>query len=154
MSHIDAVLQNLNITLPPVPKPVASYLPFVRTGNLVFVSGQIAMRDGKIQIAGPIPSAQSVEQGQKAARLCIVNALAVLKDACDGDLDRVSRIIRIGVFVQSDTDFDQQAKVANGASDLLIAIFGDAGKHARAAVGMNALPLNTTVEIELLAELK
>jgi len=158
MSAIETALQNLNITLPPAPKPVASYVPFVQTsgggGKLVFVSGQIAMRDGKVQIAGPVPSAQSVEQGQKAARLCIVNALAVLKDACGGDLGRVARIVRIGVFVQSDDGFDQQAKVANGASDLLIAVFGEAGKHARAAVGTNALPLNTCVEIELLAELK
>ena len=158
MSTIDTALKNLNITLPPAPKPVASYIPFVQIsrggGNLVFISGQIAIKDGQIQIAGPIPSAQSIEQGQQAARLCIINALAVLKDACNGDLDNVARIVRIGVFVQSDTGFDQQAKVANGASDLLIAIFGDAGKHARAAVGTNALPLNTTVEIELLAELK
>ncbi|MCL2647306.1 MAG: RidA family protein [Phycisphaerales bacterium] len=157
MSTIDTALQNLNITLPPAPKPVASYVPYVKTGNLVFVSGQIAMRDGKIQIAGPIPSAQSIEQGQQAARICLINALAVLKDACGGEgggLDRVARIVRIGVFVQSNDGFDQQAKVANGASDLLIAIFGDAGRHARAAVGTNALPLNTTVEIELLAELK
>ena len=133
MSNIDTALKNLNITLPPAPKPVASYVPYVKTGNLVFISGQITSKDGKIQIAGPIPSAQSIEQGQEAARICITNALAVLKDACDGDLDRVARIVRIGVFVQSDTGFDQQAKVANGASDLLIAIFGDVGKHARAA---------------------
>jgi enamine deaminase RidA (YjgF/YER057c/UK114 family) len=156
MSAIDTTLKSLNITLPPAPKPVASYIPFVKTGgggNLVYLSGQIATKDGKVQFAGPVPTAQSIEQGQEAAKLCIINALAVLKDACNGDLDRVARIVRIGVWVQSAPGFDQQAKVANGASDLLIAIFGDLGKHARAAVGSVALPLNTTVEVEILAEL-
>ena len=154
MGAIETALAKLEIVLPAAPKPVASYVPFVRTGNLVFVSGQIAIWDGKMQIVGAVPSVQTIEQGQAAARMCIVNALAVLKDACDGDLDRVARVVRIGVFVQSDDGFDQQAKVANGASDLLIAVFGEAGRHARAAVGTNALPLNTTVEIEMLAELK
>jgi enamine deaminase RidA (YjgF/YER057c/UK114 family) len=96
----------------------------------------------------------TVEQGAEAAKLCVINALAVLRDACGGDLDQVVRIVRVGVWVQCADGFDQQAKVANGASDLLVAVFGDAGKHARAAVGANALPLNTTVEVELLVQVK
>ena len=153
MSQIEAVLQVLNLTLPPAPKPVASYVPFVRTGNLVVVSGQLPSREGKVQFAGAVPTAVSVEQGIEAAKLCILNALSVLRDACGGNLDKVARIVRIGVFVQSVDGFDGQPKVANGASDFLVAVFGEAGKHARAAVGTNALPLNASVEVELMAEL-
>jgi enamine deaminase RidA (YjgF/YER057c/UK114 family) len=148
----------LNLTLPPAPKPVAAYVPFVRTGNLVFISGQLPSRDGKVLYTGPVPSACSPEDAKQAAQLATLNALAVLKDACGGDigggLDNVARIVRLGVFVQSDNAFPSQPAIANGASDLLLALFGDAGKHARAAVGTNALPLNATVEVELLAELK
>lgn len=154
MSQIDAALQRLNFTLPPAPKPVASYVPFVRAGNLIIISGQLPSKDGKVQFAGPIPTALSIEQGIEAAKLCTLNALAVLRDACGGNLDNVVRILRIGVFVQSADGFDAQPKVANGASDLLVAVFGDAGKHARAAVGANALPLNATVEVELMAEIR
>lgn len=154
MFAIDSALQRLNLTLPPAPKPVASYVPFVRSGNLVYVSGQLPSKEGKVQYIGAVPTAVSIEQAAEAARLCALNALAILKDACGGSLDQVARIIRIGVFVQSVNGFDGQSKVANGASDLLVAIFGDAGRHARAAVGTNALPLNAAVEVELLAELK
>ncbi len=157
MALIDATLQQLGITLPPAPKAVASYVPFVRAGNLIFISGQLPSREGKVQFAGMIGTGQgalSVEQGAEAAKLCIINALAVLRDACDGDLDRVTRIVRIGVFVLSADGFDMQPKVANGASDFLLAVFGEKGKHARAAVGVNALPLNAAVEVELLAEVR
>ncbi|MGN6369905.1 MAG: RidA family protein [Phycisphaerae bacterium] len=154
MSQIDAALQRLNLTLPPAPKPVASYVPFVHAGNLIIISGQLPSKDGKVQFAGPIPTALSIEQGIEAAKLCTLNALAVLRDACGGNLDNVARILRIGVFVQSADGFDAQPKVANGASDLLVAVFGDAGKHARAAVGTNALPLNAAVEVELMAEMR
>ena len=153
MGKIDENLTRLGITLPPAPKPVASYVPFVRTGNLVFVSGQLPSKEGKVVFAGAVPSAVSIEQGAEAAKLCAINALAVLKDACGGNLDKLARIARIGVFVQSADGFDGQPKVANGASDLLVAVFGDAGKHARAAVGTNALPLNAAVELELAAEI-
>ncbi len=156
MGHIDDALNRLGIILPPAPKPVASYVPFVRSGNLVYISGQLPSKEGKVLFTGAVgsPLSLSVEQGIEAAKLCTLNALAVLRDACGGDLDQVARIVRIGVFVQSVDLFGEQPKVANGASDLLVAIFGDAGKHARAAVGTNALPLNAAVEIELLAELK
>lgn len=153
MGVVDSALEKLGIVLPPAPKPVASYVPFVKTGSLIIISGQLPSKEGKVQFAGAVPSAISIEQGAEAAKLCVINALAVLKDACGGDLDRVKRIVRIGVFVQSADGFDGQPKVANGASDLLVAVFGDAGKHARAAVGTNALPLNAAVEVELLAEI-
>jgi enamine deaminase RidA (YjgF/YER057c/UK114 family) len=154
MSTIEQNLARLGIALPAAPKPVASYVPFVRSGNHMFISGQLPSKDGKVQFVGAVPTALSLEQAAEAAKLCAINAVAVLKDACGGDLDNVVQILRIGVFVQSADGFDGQPKVANGASDFLVAIFGEAGKHARAAVGTNALPLNAAVEVELLAEVK
>jgi enamine deaminase RidA (YjgF/YER057c/UK114 family) len=153
-SKIDETLARLGITLPPAPKPVASYVPYVKSGNLVFISGQLPSKEGKVLFTGAVPTTQSIEQGVEAARLCAINAIAVIKDACGGDLDKVVRIVRLGVFVQSADGFDAQPKVANGASDLMLAVFGEAGRHARAAVGTNALPLNAAVEVELLAEVR
>ncbi len=154
MGTFDNALQRLGIILPPAPKPVAAYVPFVRTGNLVFISGQLPSASGVVQFLGAVPTALSIEKGAEAARLCTINALAVLRDACAGDLDQVVRIVRIAVFVQSADGFDAQPKVATGASELLVQVFGEAGKHARAAVGVNALPLNAAVEVELIAEVK
>ena len=155
MGAFDDALARIGITLPPAPKPVAAYVPFTRSREgTIFVSGQLPFKDGKLLCTGPAPSAVSVEQATEAARQCCINALAVLKDACLGDLNQVGRILRIAVFVQCDNGFDGQPKIANGASELLTAVFGDAGKHARAAVGTNSLPLNATVEMELVAELR
>ncbi len=158
MGPFEHALDRLGIILPPAPKPVAAYVPFTHTlaagGPLIVVSGQLPMKDGKLTCAGPVPTAVSVEQAAQAARLCAINALAVLRDACLGDIDRVGQILRVAVFVLSAQGFDAQPKVANGASDLLAAVFGDAGKHARAAIGTNALPLNATVELDLVAELR
>jgi enamine deaminase RidA (YjgF/YER057c/UK114 family) len=154
MGQVDTTLQTLGIVVPPAPKPVASYVPFARSGNLVYVSGQLPSRDGKVAYAGAVPTALSIEQAAEGAKLCAINALAVLKEACGGDLDRVVRIVRLGVFVQSADGFDMQPKVANGASDLMMAVFGEAGRHARAAVGTNSLPLNAAVEVEVLAEVR
>lgn len=147
-------LQELGITLPQPPKPVAAYVPAVRTGNLIYVSGQVPMRDGQLAWSGPVPSAQSLEQAQQAARLCAINGLAVLAGMLDGDLGRVVRIVRVGVWVACDAGFTDQPKVANGASELLQQVFGEQGRHARAAVGSIALPLGATVEVELLAEVR
>jgi enamine deaminase RidA (YjgF/YER057c/UK114 family) len=144
-------LQDLGLVLPPAPKPVAAYIPFVRTGNLVYISGQLPFQDGKLLATGPVPSVTSVEAAAAAARQAVLNGLAVLADAAGG-LDRVQRIVRVGVFVCSDAGFAEQPKVANGASELLQQIFGEAGRHARAAVGNIALPLGASVEVELLAE--
>jgi len=147
-------LTALGITLPAAPKPVAAYIPAVRTGNLVFISGQIPMRDGRLVATGPVPSQVAVEAAAEAARQCVLNGLAVLAGMLEGDLDRVKQIVRLGVFVCSDPGFTEQPKVANGASTLLQDIFGEAGRHARAAVGSVALPLGATVEVEMLAEVR
>ncbi len=145
-------LTDLGLTLPDAPKPVAAYVPSVRTGNLLYISGQIPFRDGQLLAIGPVPSAVSIEQAQDAARQCVLNALAVVSEAVEGGLGRVTRIVRVGVFVASDPGFTDQPKVANGASELLQDIFGDLGRHARAAVGSVALPLGATVEVEMIAE--
>ncbi len=152
MATVRQRLEDLGLTLPPAPRPVAAYVPAVRTGDLVFVSGQVPLRDGVLLQAGPVPSATSPEAAREAARLCALNALAVLAAELDGDLDRVRRIVRLGVFVASDPGFDGQPQVANGASELLVDLFGEAGRHARAAVGSVALPLGATVEVELIAQ--
>ncbi len=154
MSAANARLAALGLVLPPAPKPVASYVPAVRTGSLVFVSGQLPFKDGQLLATGAVPSKTSIEAGQAAARQCVLNALAVLADQIDGDLDRVVRIVRLGVFVCSEPGFTEQPKVANGGSELLQELFGERGRHARAAVGSVALPLGASVEIEMLAEVR
>jgi len=154
MSNPHDALAGLGLALPPAPKPVAAYVPAVRSGNLVFVSGQLPFADGALLATGPVPSKVSVEDAQKAARQCALNALSVLADQLGGDLSRVVRIVRLGVFVQSDDRFDGQPKVANGASEFMQQVFGEAGRHARAAVGTNALPLDASVEVEVLAEVR
>lgn len=152
MSIIDDNLKRLDIVLPAAPRPVAAYVPFVEAGGLVYISGQLPSRDGKVIFTGSVPAAIDIQTAGKAARLAAVNALAVLRDAVSGDWNRLIRIVRVGVFVQSDPGFDQQSLIANGASDLLLDVFGDAGRHARAAVGASALPLNAAVEVELIAQ--
>jgi enamine deaminase RidA (YjgF/YER057c/UK114 family) len=150
--RIESRLAQLGITLPPAPKPVAAYVPAVRSGNLIFVSGQIPMSSGSLVCKGPVPSAVTLDQAKAAARQCVLNALAAVRDAAGIDLDQISRIVRLGVFVCSDKDFFDQPKVANGASELLQEIFGENGRHARAAVGSIALPLGATVEVEMVVE--
>ena len=154
MSSVQQRLLDAGVALPPAPKPVAAYVPSVRAGDLVFVSGQIPLRDGALTATGPVPSEVTVEAATAAARQCVINALAVLADALDGDLDQVRRIVRLGVFVASDTGFKGQPTVANGASELLLEVFGEAGRHARAAVGSVGLPLGATVEVEMVALVK
>jgi enamine deaminase RidA (YjgF/YER057c/UK114 family) len=134
------------------PRPVAAYIPFVRTGSLVYISGQIPLVEGKVICTGAVPSAVSVDQARAAARQCALNGLAIVSDALGGDLERVTRIVRVGVWVCSEAGFTDQPKVANGASELLVEIFGERGRHARAAVGSIALPLGATVELEMLVE--
>lgn len=149
-----AALKALGITLPPAPKPVAAYIPFVRSGSLIFVSGQLPMRDGALLATGQCPSQVPMEKAQEAARQCVLNGLAVVADALGGSLDRVERIVRLGVFVSSADGFTEQPKVANGASELLQQVFGERGRHARAAVGVNALPLGACVEVEMTVEVR
>ena len=151
---IHAKLKELGLTLAAAPKPVAAYVPAVRTGNLVFVSGQLPMREGKLIATGRAPSDVSLEQAQDAARQAALNGLAVVGDQIGGDFSRLVRIVRLGVFVASDNAFTDQPKVANGASELMQAIFGEAGRHSRAAVGVNVLPLNAAVEVEMTVEIR
>ena len=149
---IEKRLDALNIILPSPPKPVGSYVAVVRTGKLAFVSGQIPIKDGKVIYAGKVSRDLSVEDAQKAARLSVINALAQLKAEL-GSLDRISKIVKVSGFVNSPPEFTDQPKVINGASDLLFEIFGQKGQHARIAVGVLSLPLNSAVEIDLIAEI-
>lgn len=144
-------LKQLGMSLPPAPTPVGSYVPYVRTGNLVFTSGQLPTREGKLVATGKVGRDLSLEQGAEAARVAVLNAVAQVAAAAGG-LDRIVKIVRLAVFVNSADGFADQPKVANGASDLLVQIFGEAGKHARSALGANELPLNAAVEIEMIAE--
>lgn len=146
-------LSELGITLPKVTTPVAAYVNVVESGNLIFVSGQLPIRDGKIIFTGKVGSNVELAQAQKAARLCAINALAAI-EAQLGSLEQVSRIVRLEVFVNSDPGFTGQSQVANGASLLLQQVFGDAGKHARMAVGVAELPLNAVVEVAMIVEKK
>lgn len=147
----EETLAKLGYVLPTPAKPVAAYVPTARTGNLVFVAGQIPFVDGKLAKTGRLGAEISLEEGQAFARQCVLNGLAALKAEL-GDLSRVKRIVRVGAFVASAETFTDQPKVANGASELLLQVFGDAGRHARAAVGVNVLPLGAPVEVELLVE--
>lgn len=147
MSQIDARLAELGITLPPAPKPVAAYVPAVIQGDLLYISGQLPMIDGKVSVTGQVGVDVTIEEAQAAARTCTLNALSIAKDIL-GDLDRITRIVKVGGFVSSPAGFGDQPKVINGCSELLGEIFGEMGKHARAAVGVSALPLHASVEIE------
>ena len=149
---IEEKLVTLNIVLPSPPKSAGSYVAVVITGKLAFVSGQIPIKDGKVIYAGKVSRDLSVEDVQKAARLCVINALAQLKAEL-GSLDRISKIVKVSGFVNSPPEFTDQPKVINGASDLLFEIFGQKGQHARIAVGVSSLPLNSAVEIDLIAEI-
>lgn len=149
---IDDVLASLGVTLPQPPAAAGSYVPVVVSGRLAFVSGQIPVEGGSVKFKGKVGRDLSVEQGQQAARLCTVNALAQLRSEL-GSLDRVSRIVKVTGFVNCEPTFAEHPKVVNGASDLLVRVFGEKGRHARAAVGMSSLPLDSAVEVELVAEL-
>jgi enamine deaminase RidA (YjgF/YER057c/UK114 family) len=151
--RIEARLQELGITLPTPAAPIANYVPFVVTGNLVVVSGQGSIENGKQVFAGKLGENLSIEQGQQAARLCMVNLLAQLRAACGGDLDRVRRVVRLGGFIAAPASFTQHAVVMNGASDLAVAVFGEAGRHARTTVGVPSLPADFPVEVEGLFEI-
>jgi enamine deaminase RidA (YjgF/YER057c/UK114 family) len=148
---IEERLKELAIEITTPPSPAGSYIPVVTTGNLAFVSGQIPMKEGKVVFEGKVPNVQSLDSAREAAKICIINALAQLK-ANLGSLDKITKIVRISGFVNSATDFVEQPKVINAASDLLIDIFGDMAKHSRIAVGVASLPLNSTVEIDMVVE--
>jgi len=154
MNSIESRLAELGIALPQPPKPIANYLPYVLAGGLLTVSGQIPIKDGQLMYPGKLGDEVDIEQGQMAARLALVNLLAQVKIACDGDLGRVVRVVRLGGFIAATGNFSGHAQVMNGASDLIVDIFGEPGKHARSTVGVSSLPVNAAVEIEGLFQIR
>ena len=148
---VEKKLGELGITLTQPAAPVANYVPFVRTGNLLFVSGQICLEAGALAAKGQLGGGVSIEDGQKAARDCAINLLALVKAAL-GDLDKVMRVVRLGGFVNAVAGFTDGPKVMNGASDLMVAVFGDKGRHSRTTVGVSALPQNAAMEVDGLFE--
>ena len=151
MSLIEARLKDLNIELPEVPKPLAAYIPAKQAGQLIFTAGQLPMVNGELFLKGLLGQDVEIEDANKAARICTLNGLAAIKGLI-GDLDKIKQIVRVVGYVASVPNFTQQPAVINGASELLLEIFGDKGKHARSAVGMAVLPLNASVEVELTVE--
>ncbi|RYG04157.1 MAG: RidA family protein [Caulobacteraceae bacterium] len=153
MSQVEERLAALGITLPQPNPPVANYVPFVRAGNLVHISGQVSLDAGG-GVRGIVGEDVDLEAAKGAARICGINLLAQMRAACDGDLDRVVRVVKLGGFVQSGPEFFDIPQVVNGASDMMVAAFGDAGKHARSAVGVYRLPLNFAVEVDAVVEVR
>ncbi len=150
---IEARLKQLGITLPAVANPIANYVPFTLIGQVVFVAGQICQTDGKVTCAGKVGAGVDLAAGRAAAKICALNILAVLKAACGGDLDRVVRCARLGGFVNAAPDFLDVPQVINGASDLIVEVFGDAGRHARTAIGVAVLPRDAAVEVDAVFEI-
>lgn len=148
MSTPSARLKELGLTLPPPPKPVAAYIPARRHGDLLYLSGQIPVRDGAVVVTGRVGFERKLEEAQQAARICTLNAIAAAADAVGG-VDRLAGVLKVVVYVASHEGFTDQHKVANGASELLKDIFGEAGRHVRAAVGVAELPLNSSVEVDV-----
>lgn len=151
---IEARLSELGIELPQASAPVANYVPYTISGKIVILSGQITVWNGERRFVGKLGREIGIPEGQQAARLCALNLLAHLRVACDGDLDRVKRVLRLGGFVNCTPDFTDMPQVVNGASDLMVEVFGDNGRHARAAVGVNSLPAGVAVEVEAIFELE
>lgn len=152
--RIDDNLARLGVSLPLTSAPAANYVPARRLGGQLYISGQVPSEGGKDKYTGKLGSDYTVEEGQAAARLCAINILAQLKQALDGDLDRVVGVVRLGGFVNAEPDFQDHPKVINGASDLMVAVFGEAGRHARAAVGCYSLPRNVPVEVDAIFEVR
>lgn len=149
---IEKRLADLGVTLPAAAAPAANYVPFALTGTLLFTAGQLPLKDGKLQAAGLLGRDIDTAAGREGAKLCAINILAQVKAAI-GDLEKIARVVKITVFVASTADFTEQHLVANGASDFLVAVLGERGKHARSAVGMASLPLNAAVEVEAIVEI-
>ena len=154
MSEIESRLKDLGITLPTPAAPVANYLPYTISGNTIFVSGQVTIGPDGLEYQGKIGADLTVEDGVKAARLCAINILAQVKAALDGDLERISQCLKLGGFVNAVPDFTDHPAVINGASDLMVDVLGDRGRHARFAVGAGSLPLNVAVEVDAIFEIR
>jgi enamine deaminase RidA (YjgF/YER057c/UK114 family) len=153
-SRIEARLAELGLSIPIAPTPAANYIPWVRTGNLVYIAGQVPIKNGEFRWVGKVGRDWTLEQGKEAAREVALNVLSQLKTALDGDLDRVVRAVKLNGFVNSTPDFILQPAVINGASELMIEVFGDAGRHARSAVGVAQLPFGVAVEIDGVFEVR
>ena len=150
---VEEKMKELGITIPETVKPLAAYTPAIRTGDYVYTSGQVPFSGGKLKYSGKIGFDISVEEGQKAAKMCALNGLSAIKGVI-GDLNKIEQIVKVTVFVNSADGFTDQPKVANGASEFLGKIFGEAGKHVRSAVGVNELPVNSAVEVEMIVKVK
>jgi len=148
---IEEKLSKLGIEIPEAPKPLASYIPVIKSGNLLFTAGQIPMKNGELKFKGKIGKEINLENGILAAEICTINCLSVIKSLV-GNLDNIKKIVKVTVFVNSADGFTDQPKVANGASDLLVNVFGENGKHVRSAVGVNELPIDSAVEVEMIVE--
>lgn len=153
MSEVEARLAKLGVELPKPNAPVANYVPFVRVGDLVHISGQVSL-DASGGVRGVVGEDVDLETAKRAARLCGLSLIAQMKAACDGDLDRVARVVKLGGFVQAGPNFFEIPQVVNGASDLMVEAFGDAGRHARSAVGVYRLPMNFAVEVDAVAAVR
>jgi enamine deaminase RidA (YjgF/YER057c/UK114 family) len=149
---IEARLAELGIELPPGGAVAGNYVPYLKTGNLLFISGQLPMQAGKVTVTGIVGRDVTLEAARDAARLCAINILAQAKAGLGGDLEKIRRVVKLGAFVASTVDFTQQPEVANGASDLLVEVLGDRGRHTRSAVGAPSLPRNGAVEIDAIIE--
>ena len=154
MHLVEENIKNLDLTIPELPSPVANYVPFKIVDNFMYVSGQAPIKDSKVIYRGKVGLDISVEDGIKAAKLCCINIIANLKKGIDSDWNRLDNFIKLAGFVNCNSDFTDQPKIINGASDLLVDIFGDQGRHTRVAVGSNALPLGIAVEIDAIIKLK
>ena len=154
MGLIDKRLAELGIVLPTPAKPIANYVPWVRTGNLVYISGQGAIKDGKLEYTGRVGDTLSIDDAIASARLTAINIIAHVRDACGGDLDRVKRVVKLLGLVNCTPAFGDHPKVINGASDLMVEVFGDKGRHARSAVGAPSLPFGLSVEVEAIVEIE
>lgn len=153
MSSVEDQLEKLGLKLPEVPKPVAEYIPAKKVGNLVFCSGQGPIRGGKAAYIGKVGVERTLEEGYEAAKICALNCLAAIKSLV-GSLDKIKEVIEVRGFVNSAPDFEKQPEVINGASELLVEIFGEKGKHARCALGTSSLPRNITVELEMIVKIR
>lgn len=151
---VEQRLSDLGINIPKAPGPAANYVPFTIANGLVHISGQVPFADGELKFIGTVGDDLSLDDGYQAARLCGINLISQIQSACDGDLERVKRIVKLGGFVNATADFKDHPKVINGASDLMAEVFGDAGQHARFAVGAVSLPLGVAVEVDGIIEIK
>ena len=150
---IENRLKELNIKIDKIPAPAANYLPYIKSGNQIFISGQLPVKNGKIAFKGKVGNEVTIEEAREAAKICAINIIANLKEACDGDLNKVKKCVKLGIFINAIDDFAQHPQIGNGASDLMVDIFAKKGKHSRFAVGVSSLPFNVPVEIDAIFEI-